>query len=201
MVFGWYEMEVRGMERAFRKFVPGSSPPVVFYGSSSIRLWSTLAEDLGDPRIINLGFGGSTLAACASYFERLVVPRRPGSLVLYAGDNDLGDGRSSEDVVESFRELLGKVNSLLGPIPFAFLSIKPSPARWYLIDEIRSTNATIRQDLQSRPNSTYIDIFDPMLGANGRPRPELFAVDGLHLSEAGYRVWAEQILLHRDGIL
>jgi lysophospholipase L1-like esterase len=188
------------MERALRKREPDSTPPVVFYGSSSIRLWSYLAKDLGDPRIVNLGFGGSTLAACAHFFERLVVPRKPGSLVLYAGDNDLGDGRSSDEVVASFRELLGKVDAMLGPIPFAFISIKPSPARWSLIDEIRSVNATILNDLKARPNSTSIDIFDAMLGANGRPRPELFAEDGLHLSESGYRVWTEQILIHRDAI-
>jgi lysophospholipase L1-like esterase len=199
-LFWWYEAEVRGLERTLRKPEPTPTPPIVFYGSSSIRLWSTLAEDLGDPRIVNLGFGGSTLAACAYFFERLVVPRKPCSLVVYAGDNDLGDGRSANEVVASFRELLGKVDALLGPIPFTFLSIKPSPARWNLIETIRAVNATIRTDLQARPNSTYIDIFDAMLGADGRPRAELFAEDGLHLSDPGYQVWAERILLNRDTV-
>ena len=130
----WYEFEVRGMERAFKTgSPPGSVPPVVFYGSSSIRLWTTLAEDLGDPRIVNLGFGGSTMAACAHYFERLVVPRKPGSLVLYVGDNDLGTGRSVQDILKSFRALLHKVDTHIGPIRFAFISIKPSPALWPLM--------------------------------------------------------------------
>jgi lysophospholipase L1-like esterase len=199
-VFWCYEPEVRVMEWALKKPEPGSTAPIVFYGSSSIRLWTNIARDLGEPRIVNLGFGGSTLAACAHFFERLVVPRKPASLIVYAGDNDLGDGRSASEVIESFRSLLAKVDSKLGPIPFAFLSIKPSPARWPLIDAIRSVNATIIEDLKARPNSTYIDIFDPMLAASGRPRPELFAEDGLHLSEAGYQVWAQQILLHRDLI-
>jgi lysophospholipase L1-like esterase len=179
---------------------PSSMPPIVFYGSSSIRLWSTLATDLGDPRILNLGFGGSTMEACAYYFERLVVPRKPSSLVLYAGDNDLGDGRSARDVFESFRKLTGKLDTHLGPIPFGFISIKPSPARWPLIDAIRSANALIKDQLLSRPNSTYIDIFQPMLNASGRPRPELYLEDGLHLSAAGYLLWAEQILSYRDMI-
>ncbi len=174
--------------------------PIVFYGSSSIRLWSSLAADLGDPSIVNLGFGGSTMAACAHFFERLVVPRRPRSLIVYAGDNDLGDGRSAVDVFESFLKLTRELDAHLGQIPFGFLSIKPSPARWPLIDAIRSANSRIKDQLLSRPNSTYIDVFQPMLNAGGRPRPELYLEDGLHLSPAGYRLWTEQILLHRDAI-
>jgi lysophospholipase L1-like esterase len=194
----WREWEVRAMERV-RK--PGSGPmrPIVFYGSSSIRLWSSLGEDLGDPGIVNLGFGGSTLADCAHYFERLVVPRQPRSLVVYAGDNDLGEGRSPLEVFESFRDLIRKVDAHLGPIPFAFLSIKPSPARWPMTDAIRSANALIHQEIRLRPNSDYIDVFGPMLGPNGRPRPELYAEDGLHLSPAGYRLWTDQVLLHRSS--
>lgn len=194
----WIRWEVRRMERSLSQVEPGSPRPVVFYGSSSIRLWSTLAEDLGEPGIINLGFGGSTLTDCVRYFDRLVVPRKPRSLLVYAGDNDLGMGHTEQDVVASFRKLIHKVDTQIGPIPFAFLSIKPSLARWSLIDEIRSVNATILEDLKSRPNSTYIDIFEAMLGPNGRPRPELYAEDGLHLSDAGYRVWTEQILRHRN---
>jgi hypothetical protein len=53
----WYESEVRALERA-SEAVNGNRPPV-FYGSSSIRLWDTLADDF-DPRVLNLGFGGAT---------------------------------------------------------------------------------------------------------------------------------------------
>jgi lysophospholipase L1-like esterase len=192
-------MEVRGLERLARTS-PVLARPIVFYGSSSLRLWSSLAEDLGEPGIINLGFGGSTMAACAHFFERLVVPRQPKSLVLYAGDNDLGDGRPASEVVASFRELRRKVDTILGPIPFTFISIKPSPARWPLTDAIRSVNHSIKTDLESRQHSDYVDVFSVMLGSDGRPRPELYAEDGLHLSREGYRVWAEQILLHRNTI-
>lgn len=74
---------------------------IAFYGSSSIRLWATLASDFPGLSVVNLGFGGATLAACVYFFERLVLPCSPASLVLYAGDNDLGDGRRPEDVAGS----------------------------------------------------------------------------------------------------
>ncbi len=194
----WIDWEVRRMERSLRQTGPGSPRPVVFYGSSSIRLWSSLAVDLGDPSVVNLGFGGSTLADCVTYFERLVTPRTPRSLLVYAGDNDLGEGRSVDDVVDSFRDLVGKVDDQLGPIPLAFLAIKPSPARWPLMDAIRDANQRIFRELELRPNSQSIDIVEPMLGPDGRPRPELYDDDELHLSELGYRVWTEEVAKHRD---
>lgn len=174
--------------------------PVVFYGSSSFRLWSTLGEDSPEVPMVNLGFGGSTLAACVYYFDRLVPPCRPRSLLFYAGDNDLGDGQMPDTVVASFRELHRKVAGLPGDIPFAFLSIKPSFARWNIIGRIRETNTRIREEIDSRPQSLYIDIFTPMLGDNGKPRRELFTEDGLHLSGEGYRVWWQAIAVHRPHL-
>ena len=127
----WYEAEVRVLER-LRCTRPKITNPVVFYGSSSLRLWTSLAADLRNPRALNLGFGGSTLQACVYFFERLVPPEQPVSLVIYAGDNDLGDGRSPEDVLSSFRALAAKIEKQLPGIPFSFISIKPSPARcWH----------------------------------------------------------------------
>lgn len=80
----WYEAEVRALERARTGGAIGDRPPV-FYGSSSIGLWDTLAEDVG-PGILNPAFGGSTLEACDHFFARLVAPVNPRSLLLYAGD-------------------------------------------------------------------------------------------------------------------
>jgi len=77
----WYEPEVRALERNYEGRGNGNPPPV-FYGSSSIRLWDTLAEDF-DPRILNLGFGGATLEACDYFFSRLVPPVNPRSLLVY----------------------------------------------------------------------------------------------------------------------
>ncbi len=199
-MFEWYEAEVQTMERAWASRLPPGGA-VVFYGSSSIRLWPNLAADLGTADVVNLGFGGSTLAACVWFFERLVLPYRPRSLVVYAGDNDLGDGQPPVAVIASLRALLRKVDSYCGPIPFAFISIKPSPARMLLTETIRQTNLLIRDELVQRPSSYFIDVFSAMLGSDGRPRRELFVDDGLHLSPVGYRLWAEVVLAYADVVL
>ena len=195
----WYEAEVRALEAAIRgRRTPGNV--VAFYGSSSIRLWTDLVADLKDPRAFNLGFGGSTMAACAHFFDRLVPALHPVSLVLYAGDNDLGDGRSPEDVLASFRSLVGKLQRSLPRIPLGFMSIKISPARFVLRDRIQRTNALIRAELERRSDYFYIDIVAAMLDSDGRPRPELFLEDGLHLSRAGYQVWTRVLEPYRNQI-
>jgi len=195
----WYEPDVQALERA-RAVQPPAPHPSVFYGSSSIRLWDTLAEDV-DPSVLNLGFGGSTLEACDHFFARLVLPVQPRSLLVYAGDNDLGDGRSVDHVVSSFRSLLAKVDASLGPIPFGFLSIKPSPARQALTDRIAATNALIERDILAHPTAYFINVFPAMLDSAGHPRRDLYVADGLHLSREGYRLWARLLEPYRNQIL
>jgi lysophospholipase L1-like esterase len=195
----WYEPEVRELERSVAALLNGKRPPV-FYGSSSIRLWTTLAEDV-DPRVLNLGFGGSTLEACRHFFPRLVPPAHPRSVLLYAGDNDLGDGRSPDAAFADFRELANQLLDVLGTIPFGFISVKPSPARQLIGDRIRRLNDLVRGEIESRPSGYYVDVFSPMLTESGRPRAELFENDGLHLNRQGYRLWSRLLRPYRDRIL
>lgn len=191
----WYEQEVRHLERRNRQGRYPSSP-AAFFGSSSIRLWDTLDTDFPGAGIVNLGFGGSTLEACAHFFSRIVSPCHPRSLLLYAGDNDLGDGRSPEDVLASFVKILKQVDDLPSSIPLAFLSIKPSPARWHLDHAIRRANALVLNELAARDDRRFIDIYPKMLNPHGEPRWELYQDDGLHLSRLGYELWASAVREH-----
>ncbi|WP_155296282.1 GDSL-type esterase/lipase family protein [Spirosoma rigui] len=170
--------------------------PVVFYGSSSIRLWTTLATDFPNVDSLNLGFGGSTLAACAWFFERVILPASPKSVVFYAGDNDLGDGRHPEEVCLFFSVLAQKMQTYLPGVPLTFMSIKVSPARWDIAPKIRQTNELIAREISRLPGFQVIDVTTPLLDAAGRPRLEFFENDGLHLSPAGYRVWQQVLEQH-----
>lgn len=195
----WYEAEVQELLRGLKQMeVP--EQPAVFYGSSSIRMWTDLSADLKDSRALNLGFGGSTLEACVYFFERLVPPVHPASLVVYAGDNDLGDGRSPDEVLRSFRMLTTLVNKSLPEAPFGFMSIKPSPARAGLARSIMRTNALIQGEIEKCKRAYYIDVFDAMLDGHGKPRPQLYLEDGLHLSRAGYKLWANLLEPFRNRI-
>lgn len=188
----WYEADIQQLERKLSS-LPPASDRVVFYGSSSIRLWITLAQDFPQINAVNLGFGGSTLAACTWFFERVVIPANPQSIVFYAGDNDLGDGRHPEEVYLFFCAFVEKLSTMLPGIPLSFLSIKISPARWNMADQIKFTNKLIANEIVKYADYQYIDMTSPLLNSDGRPRYEFFESDGLHLSPAGYRIWCQTV--------
>ena len=168
--------------------------PVLFYGSSSIRFWTTLAEDFPGMPLVNRAFGGSTLRECVAEVDRLVLPIEPRAIVLYAGDNDLDQGASPEEVCGHFQDFVTRIDDHLGLVPIVFLSIKASPTRFWNVGRIRRANELIRETVEKWPDAHYLDLFMLMLHPDGtRPRRELYAEDGLHLSAAGYELWAERV--------
>lgn len=188
----WYEDEVQRVEK--EKGNLAYEPKMLFYGSSSIRLWDSLYEDFREYKPVNLGFGGSTLAACVWFFDRLVGGYRPESMIVYAGDNDLGDGRHPEEVFIFFRQLVACARERFGDIPLAFISIKPSLTRWNIVDSIRYTNTLIEEEIRKEGrNLHYIDVYDRMLDDHGNPNRELLDPDGLHINPKGYALWKEVV--------
>jgi lysophospholipase L1-like esterase len=190
----WYNDEVNNIEDQLVKPKDENIKRIVFYGSSSLRLWSTLESDFPELDIVNQSFGGSTLAACCWFFKRLVPAQSPDAMVVYAGDNDLGDGRHPEEVFLFFKNMMALIREYCGDIPVAFISVKPSLSRQYLADSILYTNKIIRDEIDRiHPNCTFVSVYDEML-VNGVPDSRFYQDDGLHLSELGYELWKEILM-------
>ena len=168
---------------------PPPPAPVLFVGSSSIRMWESLATDFPGVPLLNRGFGGSRMDDVLRHADRVVFRYRPRAIVLYEGDNDLEEGKSPARVAGEVAEFLQRVRVALPLARVVCLSVKPSPARWRLVDKVRETNALLEAVVSRDTMATFVDVFTPMLGANGRPRPELFGPDSLHMTPAGYAVW------------
>jgi hypothetical protein len=191
----WYEEDVERLEKNIAAI--SYQPRLIFYGSSSIRLWHSLYEDFKKYDPINLGFGGSTLEACVYFFSRIIQPSfYPKHLIIYAGDNDLGDGRKPVEVHKYFVELCNQINTQFGDLPLSYVSIKPSPSRWQINEAIKQTNSLIKDTIDMHPNMHFVDVHNKMLGQDGRPVVQYYDADGLHLSDAGYIVWKEVLLTH-----
>ncbi|WP_063850753.1 GDSL-type esterase/lipase family protein [Flammeovirga sp. SJP92] len=175
------------------KAQPSINQPIVFYGSSSFRLWKTVREDLGNAAILNMGFGGSTLEACALYFDQLFKDvESPQSVFIYAGDNDLGGGQKAEDILFSFESIYRQLRFKYGEdLPIFYMSIKPSPSKDNIMHEIEKSNFLVKEAMHVLTNITYVDIFTPMLDENGKSRPDLFEDDMLHMLPEGYAIWTE----------
>ena len=190
-----FEKEIAAFEASDAKSPPPQGA-VLFLGSSSIRLWKTLAEDFPDLKTINRGFGGSHVEHSVRYADKIVLPYRPKLIVLYAGDNDIAAGKSPQRVLQDFQALVTKVHAELPDTPILFIAIKPSVARWHLHGRIWLANRLVREFAESHPKVDFADVYTPALDPEGRPRADLLVDDGLHLNEQGYRLWTKVIRPH-----
>lgn len=175
---------------------PPAPGGIVFVGSSSIRLWKSLATDFPGLNAINRGFGGSELADSVHYVDRIVVPYRPRLVVLFAGTNDLWNGKSPAQVAADFRTFRTKLHPSPTDTKLIFLSINPAPSRARVHDRMREANALIAADCATDPRCKYVDVSTPMLDASGGTRPELFIDDQLHLNADGYAIWRRVLAPH-----
>lgn len=166
---------------------------IAFYGSSSIRLWVNMQRDLAPKNVVNLGFGGSNFAWCVHYFKEVFKDLNPSKIVLYAGENDLSEGKIPQEVLADCKELVHLIYEKYPNVELALISIKPSVEREALIPIIMETNLLLSKYIITELNAQYINVFGQMITTENRPIPELYMSDGLHLNKAGYTLWSNAI--------
>jgi lysophospholipase L1-like esterase len=186
-----------GEVQAFLAEDARNQPPpgaIVCLGSSSMRAWhATIRADLAPLSLIPRGFGGSTMYDALRFADRLVVPYRPRAVLLYEGDNDIALKVPPEQVLAAFASFVDTVRGALPDLRIYVISIKPSPSRWELWPGMQEANRLLQAACAADSQLTYIDVASPMLGEDGRPRPDIFLPDMLHLNEAGYAIWREVV--------
>jgi len=190
-----WEREIQAFEKADRANPP-TQDAVVFVGSSTIRMWKTLAQDFPEYKVLNRGFGGCQIADCTWYADRIVLPYHPRLIVLRAGGNDLAAGKTPEQVRDDFLAFVAKVRAKLPKTRIAYLTINATPSRWANVEREKKANQLIKDCVVKGDNLDYIDTFDATMGADGKPRVELFAKDRLHFNAEGYKILAARVRDH-----
>ncbi|MFK7974738.1 MAG: GDSL-type esterase/lipase family protein [Halioglobus sp.] len=189
-----WESAIASLESATRDIYP-PGVPVVFVGSSSIRLWSSLHMDMQPIPIVQHGFGGAKLNDVVHYADRLITAYEPRAVVVFAGTNDI-DPRASkkpEVLLASYQSLVAKITAQQPDLPVFFINVTPSPLRWEVWSIAQQTNALIKQYSEQHPNLHVIDTGPALLGADGVPAKDNYRLDGLHLSSKGYAIWTQII--------
>ncbi|MDQ2732375.1 MAG: GDSL-type esterase/lipase family protein [Armatimonadota bacterium] len=185
--------EINAFLEADQKQMPPTGA-VLFMGSSSIRLWSTLAQDFSEIPVINRGFGGSLIQDSTLYVDRIAIPYKPRIIVLCAGTNDLAYGnKNPQQVLQEYKDFVTKIHLALPDTRIVYLTINPTVARWkqeprnlevnYLIEKFTVENNSKTEKLN------YIDPHSQLLTADGEPQAKLLRADGLHFNAEGYKVW------------
>lgn len=172
---------------------------ILFIGSSSIRLWDDLEQRFPNKSIIKRGVGGCELSHFPAYYmDAIVYPYEASKIFIYAGENDINNGKSANQVFESFKQLWRLIRIKQPETPIYFLSIKFSNSRIKGFEEVKKANLKIQKFLNRKKNSTYIDVASPLFGADGKPDDTLFKEDKLHLNAQGYDRWQNVLQSYID---
>jgi lysophospholipase L1-like esterase len=186
---GRWEKDIQAFEDQDKK-TPPPTDAALFIGGAGFRQWSTLAQDFSEIPVINRGFGGSEISESTRYVDRIVLPYKPRIVVMFAGGNDLENGKTPAQVQKDFKAFVAKVRTGLPEVPIVYISVNASLARWDNHDKIVEANRLIAEYTHDQPKLSFIDSYSAMLGPDGQPQQSLLRADGLHLNKAGYKAWA-----------
>lgn len=186
-----WEKEIATIEAA-DKAQPPPKGEILFIGSSTIRMWKTLATDFPDHKVINHGFGGSEITDATHFASRIVFPCAPKLIFLRSGGNDIHGGKPPEQVFKDYLEFVATVHAKLPETRIIYLGLCPTIARLREVPQGEALNRLIQEHATKDKWLGYVDCTDMTVGDDGKPRPDLFVADGLHLNAAGYKLLAER---------
>ena len=180
---------------------PGNA--ILFTGSSSIRLWSTLGEDVAPYPVIRRGFGGSKFSDLAVFAKEIIYPHQFRALVLFEANDITGNtaDKSPEEVAKLFRDIVRTVRRKYAEQPVFVIEITPTQSRWPLWPKIKQANKLLMESCRNLHNTYYIETSPAYLNKEGEPRNELFIKDMLHQNHEGYRIWGALIRKKLDEVL
>ncbi|MGN6446683.1 GDSL-type esterase/lipase family protein [Amnibacterium sp.] len=145
------------------------------------------AEAFPDQEVVNAGVAGDTTADVA---ERLddVIALQPGTVVLMAGTNE-SRRATVEQVVRGLEDILFRLRHELPDARLVVCSVLPRERE--RADWIREVNIHVRQ-FAPTVKAEFLDLWPAFAEEDGELRPEL-TTDRLHLTDAGYAAWAEEL--------
>lgn len=176
---------------------------VIFAGSSSIRLWTTLSDDMAPYEVIQRGYGGSRLSDFAVYSDRIFSPHKCSALVLFIANDITGapNDKTPQEVKKLFLYVLKTFRKNHPDTPLFWIAVTPTSSRWKAWPQIKIANDFISESCKNQRNTYFIKTDHAFLNEKGEPRDELFRADKLHLNDNGYKIWSAIIKTELDRVL
>lgn len=174
---------------------------IVMLGNSLTENGKDWAARLGTPGVINRGIIGDNTVGMT---ERLcqITSHHPKAIFLMAGINDMVNDNPAVNVASRVISLIDSIRQQAPDTRLfveSLLPINESNGRWRTLtgrtDDIPVANMYIRAYCESK-GITFIDLFHQMTYPNSNTLREELSHDGLHITEAGYQIWATEIKKH-----
>ncbi|MBW6480884.1 MAG: hypothetical protein K0B37_15750 [Bacteroidales bacterium] len=166
---------------------------ILLLGSSSFTIWQDVQDYFPGRNIVNRGFGGSQMCDVLYFKERLILPYQPVQIILYEGENDIALGKMPETIFLELVQLVNWTKTQFPDIRISVLSMKPSPRRWEFKETMLEMNRKLKQYARETESIDFINIWDPLLGSDGKPVDDNYLDDLLHLNANGYKIWQKAI--------
>ena len=194
-----FELEIQNLEKSIEN-QKDLIDPIVFYGSSTIRLWKGMKNDFNGLNVINLGFGGALIKDLSKNFSRLFREIKPSVIVLYLGGNDLTLGYSAEKIVEKIKNFLELVFKNYPNIKIINMSIKPSFERINDIKKIEKINSLMTAESSRNKGLIQLNFYEKIIN-KGVINQSLYLRDGLHFNDLGYKILVNEVKLALKNII
>jgi hypothetical protein len=172
---------------------PDQTPPpnemggILFAGASGIGHWKSRMDDFREYKVIKETCGGAGMPDMVSNIDRF-FPYKPAMIFMQLGGNDMAGGkRTPEQVFEDFKAFVVKTRAALPDTVIIYMGLVPTVRRWDQREAHKALNQLIKDYTATQKNMDYMDEWEPFLGSDGAPRPDLFIRDGQHNNEEGYK--------------
>ena len=191
--YAWASPEIEHFKALNKIDAPENA--LLFLGSSSIRLWETLSQDMAPYPVIQRGYGGANLRDAIFYTEALLGDYQPAMIIGFIANDIKGDpaDESPAKVKRLFKFFLKQIRKQHPETPFLWVEITPTKSRWAQWKDIQKVNQKIKAYCNKRPNLYFVETADAFLTQEGLPRTDLFVADQLHLNPQGYALWSSII--------
>lgn len=192
-----WESDIAELTRRAKSVTPAPDAPVVFVGSSSIRMWDDLAADMEPLPVVQMGFGGGKIGDVLHYLQPLVLDYPARAIVMYIGGNDLmgllGPGKEPEEVVAVYDQIVERIRAERPDVPIYYVAVKPTTTAAASRPRGAAVNRLIAARAEADPSLHFIDANPAVTLPDGSADPDMLLWDGIHLSRDGYVAWGKPI--------
>ena len=187
-----WEEKIKALEERNASEGEWPSDSLLFFGSSSFRLWKTMGKDMAPFPAINRGYGGAKYIDMVLFAERMLTPHRYRALMLFAANDVQGkeDDSTPEEVSCAVKEIIRVSKTHRPDAPVFIIEVTPTESRFKAWEQTRAINATLREIALTTENTWFVETAQHYLKPDGTPRSELFVDDKLHMNQKGYTQWS-----------
>jgi hypothetical protein len=181
-----FEAAIQSYEKRDESEVAGEND-ILFLGSSSIRLWETMADDLKPWPVVRRGYGGAKFSDLAVFAPRLLKAHRPRAVAIYVGNDITGnvnEDKTSEEIVRLFESVVASVRNQHAAAEIFLIAITPTPKRFAVWPQTKEANAKLKEACERGKRLHFIATESQYLTSDGKPKTELFR--GSTTSERGW---------------